>query len=156
MATEVQIAQLLSRLEQIPARIERITTGRNQAVLSQAPADSEWSVAEIFAHIRASDDIIAYRAYAVLVRDAPSLLAYDDRRWSEITKYVQADIHTSLTLFALKRRELVTMLHSIEVMDWGRMGTHEVMGPISLWDLMARMVEHEEEHCAQIEAIFRE
>src|SRR5690242_11399826 len=89
MATEDQIAHLLERLVGIPERIAGVVAGWDATTL-RAPAADGWSAAQILAHIRASDDILAPRIYAILTRDNPPLPAYDERRWAEIADYANA------------------------------------------------------------------
>jgi hypothetical protein len=147
-----QTRNLLDRLESIPKRIAQTIIGWTEADLHAKPTGDEWSAAAIFAHLRASDDILTPRLYAILVRDDPPLPAYDDRRWADVAGYAQADFQTSLTLFTLRRAELVAMLRRIAPADWQRAGLHETHGPISILQIVTHLVEHEEEHCAQLEA----
>jgi hypothetical protein len=142
---------LLSRLAAIPLRIADAVKDRSEAQLRTTFTPDEWSVTDIFAHIRASDDILAYRAYAILARDNPPLTPYDERRWGRMVGYAQADFRTSLELFTLRRAELVRMLRQIAPADWERSGVHDTRGRLLLSDVIAGLVEHEEEHCAQIE-----
>lgn len=145
--------ELLVRLAGIPARVASTVASWSESRLHTPTVTGGWSTAEIFAHMRASDDIMAPRVSMILVRDRPPLAAYDDRRWAEVAGYAQADFQTSLQAFTLRRAELVSMLRSIAPEEWRRIGVHEVRGPVSLLDVITTLVEHEEEHCAQLEAM---
>jgi hypothetical protein len=137
----------------LPSRIESLVAGWDKAALQATPSGSEWSVAQIFAHLRASNDILSHRIYGVLVRnDQPLFVGFDERRWEEVARYAEADFHSSLQTFALRRAELVNMLHHISAEDWDRTFRHEERGIISLLDAVRAIFEHEEEHWAQIEA----
>lgn len=149
-----EVDGLLSRLSEIPLRIFSAVQDHDEMELHTAPAENDWSAVDIFAHLRASDDILAPRAYMLLTRVNPPLITYDDRRWAEVARYVQVDFRASLTLYTLRRAELVHMLRHIKLDDWHRVGIHEERGPISLLQIITRLVEHEEEHCAQLEAIY--
>jgi hypothetical protein len=153
MSHEQQTSDLIDSLSAIPARIVQATAGWSEAQLRTAPAGDGWSAAAILAHMRASDDILAYRAYMILVRDGAPLASFDERRWAEVAGYTQADFHTSLEVFNLRRAELAAMLRRAGPDDWQRSGAHEERGPITLLEIVTHIVEHEEEHCAQIEAI---
>jgi hypothetical protein len=144
-------ADLIARLSATPARIARTVSGWTEAQLHAAPADSEWSAVEILAHLRASDDILAARAFMILARDNPPMPSFDERRWAEVAGYMQADIHTSLEAFRLRRAELAAMLRRAAPGDWQRSGMHEQRGPIMLLDVIQSIVGHEEEHCEQLE-----
>lgn len=146
-----QTDNLADRLARTPERISRAVAGWSQADLHTPFAEAEWSAAAIFAHLRASDDIISPRVYALLVRDDPPLAACDDRRWAEVAGYEQADFQSSLATFTLRRAELVALLRRITPADWQRTGRHEVRGVISVFEVVMHLVEHEEEHCVQLE-----
>ncbi len=150
-----RIDNLLSRLATIPARIAEIVTGRSSDVLRSSSSQEEWSALQILAHLRASDDIITPRVYGILVRDEPTFLAFDERRWADVARYMYLEFHTSLQLFALRRNELVQVLRQLSLKDWERSGIHEVHGPQTVFAILTAVVEHEEEHCAQLSAIYR-
>ena len=132
---------LLARLAANPDRIARAVAGWSEAELRAAPTPGEWSAADILAHLRASADIMTPRIYMVL------------RRWAQIAGYAGLEFGQSLTLFTLRRVEVVAMLRRVKPEDWARSGVHEEQGTTSLLELVGKLVEHEEEHCGQLEAI---
>jgi DinB superfamily len=149
----MQDTDLIDRLSVSPARIAQATAGWSDTQLRAAPAGDEWSAGMILAHIRASDDILAYRAYMLLVRDGVPMPSFDERRWAEVAGYTKSDFRTSLEAFRLRRAELVGMLRRAHPDDWRRSGVHEERGSITLIDIITHVVEHEEEHCTQLEAL---
>lgn len=153
METAAQIDDLLARLAGIPGRVASAVAGWSESQLRAPSASGEWSAAAIFAHMRAADDIVAPRAFMILTRDQAPLAAYDERRWAEVVGYAQADFQTSLQAFTLRRAELVGVLRRAVSEDWQRTGIHEVRGSLSLLEVVAGLVEHEEEHCAQLAAL---
>src|SRR5262245_13371378 len=122
------IVQLLDRLAGVPTRIERAIAGWSVTDLRSAPVSGEWQVADILAHLRASDDIMAPRIYMLLARDNPPLTSFDDRRWAEAAGYAQLDVRASLATFAARRAELVLALRRVSPGDWTRTGKHEQRG----------------------------
>jgi len=146
-------SEVIERLHDVPARIARVFGTLPVSRLSAAPAEGEWSSAEILAHLRASDDILAYRVYMILVRDNPPLPAFDERRWAEVAGYTRIDVLDSLQTYARRREELVTMLDGLASEAWARTGQHEIRGAVTLLDVLTTLLEHEEEHCAQLEAL---
>jgi hypothetical protein len=153
MSTGDQAQELMDRLAAVPERIARATAGRSDAVLQQATGADPWSVAAVFAHVRAADDIFAYRVYAMLTRDNPPLPAYDERRWAEVAGYAALPFLHSLAVFTGRRAELAAMLRPLAPPDWQRTGQHEQRGSLTVLDVVRVLVEHEEEHCAQIQAL---
>jgi hypothetical protein len=118
------------------------------------PADGEWSAVAVLAHLRASDDILAPRLVAMLVREEPTLPAFDERRWSEVMGYAEADFQELLATFTFRRAELVRVLRDLSADDWQRAGLHEARGRMTLLDTLRHLAAHEVEHCLQLEALF--
>ncbi len=148
-----EIDQLLKRLADVPPRIAQAAIKFPEEKKHATLSNDQWSAVEIMAHLRASDDIVAYRLYAVLARDNPVLVAYDERRWAEVAGYARTDFESLLKTYTFRRAELVKMLGQVAMDDWERSGAHEVKGPISLFAIATSLVEHEEEHCLQLEAL---
>ncbi|MFN8499122.1 MAG: DinB family protein [Anaerolineae bacterium] len=133
----------VNRLAAIPDRIARAVAGESEAALRRAPDSGGWSAAEIFAHVRASDDIQSFRLYALLVRNHSPLPAYDEIPWAVVAGYADADINASLHAFAVHRAEVVGALRRLTIADWGRVGMHEQRGEVSLLHELIYQVEHE-------------
>ena len=153
MDSTAQRDDLLDRLAGIPERVAVVVAGRSERQGRTPASDDGWSVAEIVAHMRAADDIWTPRILMTLTRDHAPLAAYDERRWAEVLGYAQTDVQLSLRSFTLRRAELVTALRRATSEDWKRVGIHEVRGALSLAELVSGLLEHEEEHCEQLEAL---
>ena len=144
---------LIDRLSSVSRRIAHGIEGLSSAELWIAP-NGEWSIAEILAHLRASDDILANRIYCILARDEPQLPAYDERRWAEVAGYTQAaDPRGLLDVYIGRRAELINLLRRISPAEWQRAGVHEERGPVTIADVATYLVKHEEEHCQQIDRL---
>ena len=144
---------LLERLTDAPGRIAATVAGRDAAQLAERMAAEEWSPLAVLAHMRASDEILAPRLIAMLVREEPALPAFDERRWGDVMGYADADFHELLTGFAFKRAELVRALRRLEYRDWQRTGVHESRGQITVLGTLRMLVQHEAEHCLQLETL---
>jgi hypothetical protein len=149
-----QIKEVIRTFAVIPDRIARAIAGRTSQELVLKPGEGEWSAHEILAHMRAADDICTPRIYMILVRDNAPLISFNERRWADIAGYEYADFYRSLTLFTLRRSEVVEVLKQLQLEDWERVGQHEEHGPVSLLDIVHGITVHETEHCEQIEALF--
>jgi hypothetical protein len=153
-----EIRELLTRLAETPARLRAALAGRGTADVTARPAaggpddEASWSALEVLAHLRASDDILAPRLIAMLVREEPPLPAFDERRWTRVMGYADADPHQLLTAFVAKRAELLAVLRRLKPRDWQRTATHEARGRITLLVTARHLADHETEHCLQLEA----
>jgi hypothetical protein len=151
-----EVRGLIDRLAGVPNRLGQAVAGWEEEALRAPWSPGEWSAVEALAHLRAADDIVSPRFAMILVRDRPPLPAFDERRWAEAAGYGRMGFHAALTGFAMRRAELVAMLRRVAPDDWARVGVHEVAGEVSLLALLRGLVEHEEEHCAQVERLARE
>lgn len=150
---EVEGGLVIQRLAAVPDRIRRAVAGWSDERLRADPAEGEWSASAILAHVRASDDIMAPRLLMILARDNPPMPAFDDRHWAEVAGYAELEFTTSLAAFTLRRAEVVAALRHAPPGAWRHAGAHEVRGPVTLLDVARGLVDHEEEHCAQLEAL---
>src|SRR5438093_9302098 len=92
LARNEEIEQVLSRLASAPARFASALSRLEDADSVDSTRPDEWSPAEVLAHVRAAHDIMEPRIFYMLVRDNPPLIAYDDRRWAEVSRYVSLPI----------------------------------------------------------------
>lgn len=146
-------ASLVERLAATPGRIAAATAGLSPEQLSTPPAQGEWSVLGVMAHIRACDDILAPRLVMMNVREEPAMPVFDDRRWEEVMGYADSDFHELLAAFTFRRSELVRALRRLRPSDFRRTGQLETRGSITVQVVMRHIVEHEDEHCLQIETL---
>lgn len=155
MSNQMQddIVVLVQHMAAVPERLVRALADKTPRQLGGRPGPDEWSVIEVFAHMRAVDDIMTSRIYTLMTRSNALLVDLDERHWAEVAHYVNRDIHQSLTLFTLRRIELVTALRHLFVEDWQRKGLHETKGMQTLFNIVQNLAIHEEEHCSQIEKL---
>ena len=147
-----EIESLIARLASAPSRYAAALSRLEDADSISDMHDGEWSPVEVLAHVRAANNILEPRIFHVLVRENTPLVAYDDGVWARVARYNTLPIMESLATMRYKRKELVHMLKGIALEDWQRTGTHEVRGPMSVFDLASYVADHDDEHIAQIEA----
>jgi hypothetical protein len=153
MGHQTHTDDVIARLAAVPTRIERATSNWTVAQLTAQPTPTDWSAVAILAHLRAADEIVTPRFIMMLLRENPFFLAFDERAWARKVGYDQTDFATSLHLYTLRRSEFVAVLRKIAPADWQRHATHEITGAFTLADGVLGFVEHEEEHCCQLEAL---
>jgi hypothetical protein len=154
-SASVETDALLRTLGSAPQRLSKLTSNLSEGRLHTALTPGEWSTTHLFAHIRSSDDVLAYRCYLILAHDHPRYHDLDERRWEDVVRYADLAFATSLQLFGLRRAELVQMLGRASASDWQRTGMHEQRGQQTLWTVASYLSQHEEEHIAQIQSLGR-
>jgi hypothetical protein len=145
-------SDLLTRLSATLSRLDRAVAAGRSGRWNHKPADG-WSAHEILAHLRASNDILTPRIVQILVRDNPPLIAFDERKWSEINGFESQSVDVLFERIASQRQDLVHALRRVPESDWSRAGTHEVHGPLTVAQIAAHLIGHEEEHLDEIERL---
>lgn len=155
MPSQNEIDTLLTTLSSAPARIHAAISHWPASALHTPLGAGEWPAAQLFAHIRASDDVLAYRCYLILSQNHPRYHDIDERTWEDAVRYVDLPFDVSMQTFALRRAELIQMLRRASEGDWQRAGQHEQRGEQMLWTVASYLSEHEEEHVAQVLSLSR-
>jgi len=151
VADRDEIEEVLTKLAAAPGKFAALLSSLEDADSLDNSNEADWSPARVFAHLRAANAILEPRIYFVLVRDNPPLVGYDDARWMEVARYATLPLTASLESMRLHRSELVHALRGIAPEDWERTGTHEVRGPMTVFEIAVQITEHEDDHFAQIE-----
>jgi hypothetical protein len=140
-----RLDRAIARLSEAAPRLDAADSGRQSA-----EGEEQWSVQEIMAHLRASDDILVPRVYQLLARDNPPLPAFDERRWAEAAGYDNLPAVINAERLIQRWQELWELLASLPDGDWRRTGLHEEHGSISLTDVVVYLIDHTEEHIVQL------
>lgn len=149
-------ASIVAALTALPARLDRLLRGRDEASVRRRPAPDAWSPLEILVHLHPSEAIIEPRLYQIIVREEPLLLAFDERRWADVAGYSEVPLPVLLDRFAVRRAEMVAFLSRLGPADWQRAGHHEVIGRVTVLDVAQGLIRHAAEHLAQLEVMLGE
>ncbi|MFN8514217.1 MAG: hypothetical protein U0841_16835 [Chloroflexia bacterium] len=150
MATEDQIANLLERLVGIPERIAGVVAGWDMTTLRTPGPDGRSA-----AQIRPTSAPATTSLPRASTPSSPATTRPRRLRRAPLgrgRRLRQRPLRPLVTT-RLRRQELVSTLSRIAPADWGRIGTHEEHGPITLQAVAEHLVAHEEEHCAQLRAL---
>lgn len=152
--TEAGIAELLALAEATPRRLAASSAVLDETRLRQPPAPGEWSALDILNHLRACEEVWMHSLQAMLAHDNPRLQEIHPRQWIKTSSpYTTLSFASGLRAFTLRREALLITLRALSAADWARESridqkTHTVYSHVR------RMVQHEDAHCDQIEAIF--
>ena len=152
------IAELLGVLAAAPARMAQSTAALSAAQLRAAPAPGQWSANDILAHLRACADVWGKSILAMIAQDHPTLRYVSPRTYIRKTKYPELAFGPSLQAFTEQRRELLKALRSLKAEDWSRGATFTGTTSgreMTIADYVRRLALHENDHCAQIEALLK-
>ena len=163
---EVHWQGLLSLLELTPARLaQTLEAVTDRARLRARPAPGSWSALEVLCHLRDVEaEVYGPRIAQLLAPEAPGAQAgppivltgaadFDARnaRWATERRYAEADPAAALAGFARARGENLACLVLLGPADWARSAIHPSRGPITLYEHVERIAEHDLGHLRQIE-----
>jgi hypothetical protein len=91
--------------------------------LRTAPADGEWSVNDVLAHLRACADVWGGCIATILAEDDPTIRAINPRTWIDRMDYRELEFAPSLRAFTEQRAALLRVLAPLPPEGWSRAAT---------------------------------
>lgn len=141
-----QHTDIIDRFERGPARLREAIQGINAQELIAKPGPGAWSALELIIHLQDSDAIAIDRMKRVIAEDNPTLLGADESAYVQHLRCDAASLDDALTLIEVGRRQFVRILRSLDDAAFNRFGTHNVMGRVTLMNLINIYTEHLEYH----------
>jgi hypothetical protein len=131
---------LVARLAGVPDRLAAAA----RAAASERPAPGEWTPADIVRHLIAVEDEVWSARLAQLATENHATWPWTEPdRW---TGEPDASLDLLLGRHAAARASTVATLDRLDEDGWARTGTHATFGELDVAGLMARAIDHDEEH----------
>jgi FMN phosphatase YigB (HAD superfamily) len=150
-------AGLLAVLKSTPAALDRLIRNLTGDQLQIRPEPQEWSLAEIFCHLRDVDrDVNIPRFTKLLHEENPFLAGIDTDAWANEREYFKSDGRAAFQSFVEVRREMIALLEGVAGEEWRRPARHAIFGPTSLAELVNFVTIHDRSHVQQaLDALHR-
>jgi hypothetical protein len=152
MMSETFVRPLLDRLAASPVRLRALLTSMSDAALRTAPRSGGFAPIEDAWHLR---DVEAeghfLRIRRILAEDRPVLASIDGEQLARERRYLERELRTALDEFAQYREASLGLLGALSDGAWLRSAIFEDRN-VSLRDLVAAMLEHDEAHLAALAA----
>jgi hypothetical protein len=154
---EVETHQaLLAVLKATPAALHTLGMNLNERQWSERPEPKEWSLTEIFCHLRDVDrEVNIPRMEKLAAGDVPFLAGINTDSWIEERNYSAEDGRTALIEFINIRMQLLDLLESIPERGWQQPARHAIFGPTNLKELVSFITTHDRSHVQQSQAAAR-
>lgn len=143
-------ADLLERLEAVPATLVRLIGDRTADDLRQPGQDAGVGVVEILCDQQDWEEITGERVARMLHENTPELEAYDDSLWAIEHDYAARNSDDVIEAFTRMRAQLIETLSGLDDAGWQRTAHLENHGVITIAWLMERVLAHDENHIAEI------
>ena len=109
-------------------------------------APLHWSVQELIVHLADSDAIAIDRMKRVVAEDNPQFLNADEAAYVRELHCHSQSIEDAIDLFEIGRRQFARVLRQLPEAAFDRIGTHSVVGEVTLRNLVETYVEHLDHH----------
>lgn len=141
---------MLAALKATPAAFDTLSKDLTGRQWQERPAPDEWSLTEIFCHLRDVDqEVNLPRLEKVIVGSVPFLPGINSDSWADERQYIQEDGRAALQGYLAARSKLIQRLASISEADWEQEARHAIFGPTNLKELVSFILTHDRSHIQQ-------
>jgi len=142
----MSVAELIDQYAAGPALIRQAVAGMSREQAVARPISGKWSSLEVVSHLADFEVVYVDRLTAILAEDEPNLPGRDERKYAARLAYQQRDLEEELKLIDLCRSRATRILRSLGAADFARRGIHTEAGPLTLEQLLVRIVNHIQHH----------
>jgi hypothetical protein len=147
----------LAKLAAMPARLAEIAREIPAAQRKTLAGNGAFSLTEHACHLRDIEiEAFRVRLERILAETSPALPDVDGAALARARDYHRQDLGKALAAFAAVRADLTHRLASLTPTERQRTGVMEGVGAITIEGLVAKMLEHDGEHHAELEQLRRE
>jgi hypothetical protein len=146
----------LAVLKSTPAALDTLGMTLAGSIWRERPAPKEWSLTEIFCHLRDVDrDVNLPRLQRILSEENPFLVGINSDQWALERDYQNQDGPAALREFITTRARLVAELEKLDELVWQRSARHAIFGPTNLFELVSFIATHDRTHVQQSQANYQ-
>jgi DinB superfamily len=142
--------EILKAFRAGPLVLRRLVRGLPDDVIRRRPADGEWAVVEVVAHLADTEERALGRTRRMLAEDQPFLEPYDPDLLATQRRYIEMSLAGELDRFESLRGEQTSLLEGLGDTEWERVGDHGEHGRITVQQLAAHTAGEDADHLAQI------
>ena len=151
--TMAEIGQLISRLESLPARLEKEVSNLSQSQLDTPYREGGWTVRQVVHHMSDSHMNAYIRFKWSLTEDTPMIKAYDEKRWAE-TAETKSEPTLSVMLLKALHAKWTVLLKQLTPTELKKEFIHpETKKNVRLNNLMGLYAWHGDHHLAHITSL---
>lgn len=142
-------------LEQTPIILEKLLQSAPADVLQWKPVADRWSISEVLAHLADIEQMFSERARRMTAERTPQFTAYDQEAAYAAGKYSGGTAREHLRKFCHERDRSVSLLRYLPAEAGTRTGQHNVLGTITLGEMLNEWASHDLGHIRQIAELYR-
>ncbi|HTV15174.1 MAG TPA: bacillithiol transferase BstA [Acidobacteriaceae bacterium] len=143
-------AKSIATLAALPANLRAAVDGLSDAQVDTPYRDGGWTIRQLVHHVADSHMNACVRLRLALTEDWPTVKAYDEKLWAELSDARTAPIGISLELLEGLHARLVALLNSLTEEQWQRGYSHSENGRTRIAEAAALYAWHSRHHVAHI------
>ncbi len=142
--------EILKSMRASPVILGALVTGVDDERIRWRPAQGEWAVIEVVAHLADVDERAHARLRRMLAEDDPFLPAFDQDALAVERGYISLDLSEQVGRYRETRAAHVADLAGLDPRRWQRTGRHEAAGDLTVQLYEAHVASEDVDHLAQI------
>jgi hypothetical protein len=142
--------EMLDDLSRTTSRIQEMSEKYGDS--PSAGTAGDWGPALILTHLTDVEKLYRGRMQLILTQETPYLKSANPAGKIDNSP---REFRPELEAFAMERGETISLLMNLALKDWERTGIHDEYGELSVEDITERLIEHDNEHLAQMAAAFQ-
>jgi hypothetical protein len=147
----VEGVDLVSALEETPARLAALVRGWSSAAFERSHAPGKWSGRALLTHLAQMEMVFATRLRFALAHEAYTVQSFDQDPWMAVER--DADGRQALEAYLALRGMNLALVRRLTPAQRQKAVTHPDFGTIDLDWLLTQVAGHERHHLAQFERI---
>ncbi|NDI34431.1 YfiT family bacillithiol transferase [Chengkuizengella sediminis] len=147
--TDKKLNLKIKQIEDAPKKLRNAVDGLSEEQLDTPYRPEGWTVRQVVHHLADSHMNGFIRFKWTLTEDQPTIKAYDEKRWAELSDSFE-DIQVSLSLLDVLHKKWVLLLKSLSPEDLEKTFIHPDFGLVSLRKNVDLYAWHGEHHIAHI------
>ncbi|MEO6435009.1 MAG: DinB family protein [Tepidisphaeraceae bacterium] len=112
----------------------------------------KWTIQQVVIHCIDSELVSADRLKRMIAEDNPPLIGYDENKYVAGLFYDEQDAEQAATIVDTNRKLFASALRKLPEAAWGRKGTHNERGVVTVGSYLKDVVDHLEHHIKFIHA----
>jgi uncharacterized damage-inducible protein DinB len=142
----VPSSELIERYSKGGEKIAAAIQGLTLDDLLAFPVPGTWSIQQIVVHVMDSDLISTDRMKRIIAEDNPTLIGYDETRFSKNLYYNVQPAADAVAILDLNRKLFARVLRKLPPETFNRVGSHNERGQLTLGQYLQAVVDHLEHH----------
>ncbi|MRS03316.1 hypothetical protein EG832_08855, partial [bacterium] len=141
---------IFATLQSTPGVVENLAHSLTPKEWTQRPAESEWNLIEILAHLRDVDREVNFGRVQQTIRgENPFLPGANTDPWVQERNYAAEPGPSALEGFIQSRTILLNLLDGASPADLNQPARHAIFGPTTLKELLGFIATHDRTHIRQ-------